>query len=159
VPGQNEHRSSPRNYVQIDFVVRVPAGVRFIGRNVNGDVDATSLSANVFASTINGWIHISTRGHAQASTINGSIVASLGSANWVESLLFHTINGNITVELPASASTTVVADTVSGGITTNFRLTVRNYYGRQSVDGSIGGGGRDLSLTTINGHITLRSMP
>src|SRR2546425_5888434 len=159
VPGQNEHRSRPRNYVQIDFVVRVPAGIRFIGRNVNGDVDATSLSANVFASTINGWIHISTKGYAQASTINGSIVASLGSANWAESLLFHTINGNITVELPASASTTVVADTVSGGISTNFPLTVRNYYGRQSVDGSIGGGGRDLSLTTINGHITLRSMP
>lgn len=159
VPGKNEHRNRTNNEVQIDFIVRVPAGVRFVGRNVNGDVDATSLSANVFARTVNGGVHISTAGYAEASTVNGSITASLGSTNWDEPLLFRTVNGNITVELPASASTTVVASTVSGGISTNFPLTVRDYYGRQRVNGSIGGGGRDLSLTTISGHITLRSMP
>jgi hypothetical protein len=77
-------QSSNNNDVKVEFTVRVPAGVRFIGRTVNGNVRAEALGHNVEAHTVNGSIKVSTAGHAQASTVNGSINVTCGRADWNE---------------------------------------------------------------------------
>jgi hypothetical protein len=155
-PGEGGHMNTHDNDVVVDFTVRVPAGVQFAGRTVNGGIDAANLSGDVEASTVNGSIHVATSGHAQATTVNGSIVAAMGRATWTDRLDFTTVNGGITLDLPANLSTEVRASTVNGDIETDFPLTVTGRLGPRSLHGTIGSGGRQLELSTVNGSIRLR---
>ena len=155
-PGEGGHMSTHDNDVEVDFTVRVPAGVRFIGKTVNGAVEAANLAGDVDANTVNGSIRISTAGYAEAHTVNGSIVASLGRSNWSDAIEFSTVNGGITLDLPGSLSTEIRASTVNGDIETDFPLTVTGRFGPRHVRGTIGSGGRQLALTTVNGSIRLR---
>ena len=65
--------SANENDVSVRFTVRVPAGVRFVARTVNGDVAAEGLTGDVQATTVNGGVRLSTAGQADAETVNGSI--------------------------------------------------------------------------------------
>ncbi|HEX8096429.1 MAG TPA: DUF4097 family beta strand repeat-containing protein [Pyrinomonadaceae bacterium] len=155
-PGNAGHSSVRDNDVKVEFTVRVPAGVRFVGRTVNGRVDATSIGGDVEAYTVNGGIQVSASGLARAKTVNGSINASLGSANWTDKLEFKTVNGSITLDLPSVINTEFQADTVNGEINTDFPLTVQGRFSRRHVQGTIGSGGRELIAQTVNGSIRLR---
>jgi hypothetical protein len=154
--GDDGHMNVRDNDVTVDFTVRVPAGVRFVGNTVNGAVEAANLASDVGANTVNGSIRISTSGYAEAQTVNGSIVASIGRATWTDGLDFRTVNGGITLDLPAGLSTEVRARTVNGDIQTDFPLMVTGRLGPRSVNGTIGSGGRRLALETVNGSIRLR---
>jgi DUF4097 and DUF4098 domain-containing protein YvlB len=144
------------NDVQVNFKVRVPAGIGFVGRTVNGEISAVSLSGNIESSTVNGGIDISTTGYAEAKTVNGEINARLGNANWPDSLAFTTINGGITIDLPATTSTRVEAETLNGDISSDFPLSLLGRMSRRHISGTIGNGGRELMLKTLNGSIHLR---
>jgi len=141
--------------VSVHFTVHVPRGVDFVGRTVNGDVQVESLSGDVEAHTVNGDVEVSTSGFAQASTVNGSVRAQIGRADWDGSLEFETVNGNITVELPAGVGADVTAATVNGGIETDFPLTVSGRFSSKRITGMIGDGGRRLWLETVNGSIRI----
>src|SRR6266853_1531148 len=151
---KHARRSDPDETV--DFTVRVPTGVRFLGKTVNGEVEAAVLSSDLEAKTVNGSIRISTAGYAEAQTVNGEIVASLGRATWSEAIEFRTVNGGITLDLPAGLSTEVRATTVNGDIQTDFPLMVTGRLGPRSLRGTIGSGGRRLALETVHGLIRLR---
>jgi hypothetical protein len=155
-PGSGGHMNVRNNDVNVDFTVRVPQGVRFIGRNVNGGVEARSLGGDVEAYTVNGGIRVNANGVVQAQTVNGSINASLGDANWTSTIEFKTVNGSITLDLPAQTNTQLEAETVNGDISTDFPLTVQGRFGRRHVSGTIGSGGRELQLATVNGDIRVR---
>ena len=88
--GDHWSSSTEDNDVSVDFEVRVPAGVKFYGHTVNGQVEAEHLGADVWAYTVNGSVRLSTTGYAEATTVNGSIVASLGRANWSDGVEFTT---------------------------------------------------------------------
>ncbi len=144
------------NDVSVDFTVRVPQGVRFIGRNVNGGVEARALGGDVEAYTVNGSVNVSAAGIARAQTVNGTINASMGNSNWTNELEFKTVNGSITLELPSQTNTELQAETVNGDISTDFAMTVQGRFGRRHVSGTIGSGGRQLQLETVNGNIRVR---
>ncbi len=154
--GDGGHMNVHDNDVTVDFTVRVPAGVRFVGKTVNGEVAAADLSGDVEANTVNGSIRISTSGSAEAQTVNGSIEASFGRATWSDALEFRTVNGAITLNLPTGLSTEVRASTVNGDIQTDFPLMVTGRLGPRTLRGTIGSGGRRLALETVNGSIRLR---
>jgi len=154
-PGEGSGSNS-NNDVEVNFEVRVPSGVHFLGRTVNGGVEAIDLPADASAYTVNGSVRVSASGEARAETVNGSIRASMGRADGHDPLSFKTVNGGITVELPASVEADVHAETVNGGIETDFPLTVKGKWVGRRVDGQIGAGGRRLELETVNGSITLR---
>lgn len=155
-PGDGGRMSVNNNDVKVDFVVRVPAGVRFNGRNVNGSVEALGLAADVEASSVNGNVKISTTGLARATTVNGSINATMGNANWSDKLMFTTVNGKIDLTFPASLSTEVDFSTVNGEIMSDFQLTITGRMSKRQLNGTIGGGGRELHLRTVNGDVLLR---
>ena len=77
--------------------MRVRAGVRFIGKTVNGDVEATRLNGDIELHTVNGSINFSTTGLARA-TVNGSIRGEMGRADWRDALDMSTVNGSITLK-------------------------------------------------------------
>ena len=155
-PGENWHSNTRNNDVNVEFTVRVPQGVRFRGATVNGNVETGALGGDVEATTVNGNIRITAAGIARATTVNGSITASLGSNNWTSPLEFKTVNGSITLDLPASASAELRAETLNGDISSDFQLNSLSRVGRKHLSGTIGSGGRELSLKTINGNILLK---
>lgn len=155
-PGDKGRLSSRDNDVSVEFTVQVPAGVRFIGKTINGGIEAGNVSADVVATTVNGDVRISSGGLAKATTVNGSIHASLGRADWNGTLSFNTVNGGITVDLPAGVNADVSASTVNGGMESDFPLTVTGKWSMKNMKGTIGSGGRELELETVNGSIRLK---
>jgi hypothetical protein len=154
--GRNNTRN---NDVNVHWTIKVPRGVLFTGRTVNGDVDASGLTAEAEIRTVNGSITVETTSWASASTVNGSVRARLGRADWSGETEFSTVNGGITVDLPTDASMEVDASTVNGSMSTDFPLTVRGKWGPKRMHGTIGQGGRSLSLSTVNGSMSLRRAP
>ncbi len=155
-PGDEGHMNTQNNDVAVDFEVEVPAGVRYEPTTVNGDLSATDLRSDVMARTVNGGIDLSTSGLAEAVTVNGSIEASLGRADWKNTATFKTVNGAITLYLPETVNAEVRARTVNGDISTDYPLTVKGRFGPRSVNGTLGEGGPMLELETVNGGIALR---
>lgn len=155
--GTNGHIGSHDNDVVVDFVVRVPAGVRFVGKTVNGGIDARGLKSDADVKTVNGRIDLSTTGVGSAETVNGSIDASVGASTWTGVLDFNTVNGSIVLRLPKNTSTNLRAEMLNGHFDSEFPVTVQSFSGRKRrVVGVIGSGGRDLELETVNGSIDLR---
>jgi hypothetical protein len=155
-PDEGGHMNVNNNDVEVAFNVRVPQGVRFSGRTVNGGIETGALGSDVDAKTVNGSIKVSAAGVVRAKTVNGSITASLGRADWNGLLDFKTVNGTITLDLPSSTSAEVKAETLNGDIATDFPLTLQGRISRRHLNGTIGSGGRELSLKTVNGSIRLR---
>jgi hypothetical protein len=141
--------------VNVDFEVRVPSGVDFVGSSVNGSVYASELPADARVSSVNGDVEVSATGVAQASTVNGSVEARIGKA-WTGTLEFSSVNGGIRITLPADIDADVEASTVNGGIESDFPITVQGRMRPREFHGRIGKGGRRLELNTVNGSIELR---
>lgn len=155
-PDNGGHMNTRDNDVEVEFKVRVPQGVRFSGRTVNGGIETGELGSDVDAKTVNGSIKVSSTGVASAKTVNGSINATLGRADWNGALEFKTVNGAITLDLPSEMSAEVKAQTLNGDILSDFPMTVMGRKSRRELNGTIGSGGRELSLKTVNGSIRLR---
>ena len=155
-PGSGGRMNVRDNDVTVAFTVRVPPGVRFVGRTVNGDVKADGLSSNVSLQTVNGDASFSTSGSGDASTVNGSITSAMGTTLWTEALKFRSVNGSVSLDLPADASTDVDVATVNGSISTDFPMTVTGRISPKRLNGTIGAGGRSMSIETVNGSVTIR---
>jgi putative adhesin len=156
-PGSGGRNNVQNNDVTVRFTVKVPAGVNLIGTTVNGEVEAERLNGDLELTTVNGSVNFSTTGGARASTVNGSIRGEMGRADWSDTLKMSTVNGSITLTLPTSLSTELRASTVNGDINVNdFPVTVQGRVSRHKLEGIIGGGGRTLSLDSVNGSITLK---
>lgn len=155
-PGNGGRMSVRDNDTQVDFRVEVPNGVDFFARSVNGDVEARGLGGTVRAETVNGDVAIETAGLAQANTVNGSIEVVMNRADWDGELEFETVNGSIEIAFGTSnVNTDVRASTVNGSISTDWPLTIQGRFGPKRLNGTIGNGGRTLSVSTVNGSIEL----
>src|SRR2546427_4674629 len=155
-PGDRWSSSTDNNDVTVDFEVQVPAGIEFNGQTVNGEMSAEGLKGDVRASTVNGSVRVTTTGLAEASTVNGSVYAQMGRADWTNDLEFSTVNGGITLTLPPKLDTEIRANTVNGDIETDWPLTITGRFSNRRLHGTIGAGGRGLSLSTVNGEIRLK---
>lgn len=147
------------NKVSVDFIVRVPAGVRFIGQLLKGEVEASALKSDVEVFTVNGDVRVSTAGSVRARSMTGSIAAALAGTNWTRPVELQTVNGNIVVALPTGANTSVRGETSSGWIMTDFPLSVEKGVRFRKINGVIGSGGGELSLKTVTGSIQLQRAP
>jgi hypothetical protein len=156
LPGDAGRMNVQNNDVSVRFTVRVPAGVALVGKTVNGEIEAMRLNGDVTLSTVNGSVNFSTTAGGRAITVNGSIHGEMGRADWSNTLNMTTVNGSITLTFPPDLNTDVKATTVNGDISSDFPMTVSGRISRRRVEGTIGGGGRLLSLDSVNGSITLK---
>ncbi len=153
--GGPRENSTRRNDVEVDWTVLVPVGVEVLGYTINGDVDARGLESNAFLGTVNGDVDVETSGYAEASTVNGSIDAEMGRADWAGTLRFSTVNGSISITVPDGFEAEVEGRTVNGGLETDFPLTIRGRFGPRRFSGTIGDGGRGLDMNTVNGSLRI----
>lgn len=154
-PGDAARLGSRNNDVRVDFTIGIPKGVHLVARTVNGSIDIRELDGRVDAATVNGGVQFDTRAAGRAKTVNGSITGRLGRADWTDTLEMETVNGSITLDLPETIDADVEAKTVNGRITSDLPLTLKEM-SRRSLKGTLGNGGRRLSLGTVNGSIALR---
>jgi Putative adhesin len=150
------HFGNNHNNAKVDFTVRMPRNLRFIAKNVNGGVNADSMGRYVEADSVNGTIKISTESWASASSVNGSIYAKIGRAEWTGNLEFKTVNGSIHLELPTNINTDIDFKSVNGHLDSDFPRTVQGEIGRHSIHATVGSGGRSLEIKTVNGDGELR---
>jgi hypothetical protein len=155
-PGKEGRNQVRNNDVEVDFTIRVPRGVHLVAHTVNGGVDARGIQADVSAHSVNGKIVVDAKGNVQAHTVNGGITAAMGDTSWSGTREFHTVNGGITVDLPATASTEFNASVVNGHIESDFPIMVRGKIDSRRLSGTLGAGGRELKLSTVNGSIKIR---
>jgi hypothetical protein len=141
---------------KINFDVQVPRGVRLNALTTNGSVRCLNLDSVVEAATTNGNVEVSTSEWASARTTNGGVRVSMGNAKWSGELELLTTNGSVDVTLPASAEFQVHAATTNGGISSDFPITVQGRFSPKTLSGTVGGGGRELKVTTTNGGIDLK---
>ncbi|MBA4160286.1 MAG: DUF4097 family beta strand repeat protein [Gemmatimonadetes bacterium] len=123
------------NDVEVDFLVRVPAGVRFAGNTVNGNIEVERLRSDVRAATVNGRVSVQTTGFVSRAA---------------------TVNGDIELAMPAGLNAEFHASTVNGSIDSDFPIVVTGRFGPRTARGTIGQGGRELRVSTVNGSIRLR---
>ncbi len=164
VPGREPNRCAPGtegksntrdNDASVHFDVRVPYGVGFVGRTVNGEINGESLQGDAEAHTVNGSIRLSTTGVAIANTVNGSLNVTMGRADWPNGASFKTVNGGITLSLPSVFDADLQAETLNGSIMSDFPITMTGQVSPRRLHGTIGNGGRPLNLSTVNGSIKL----
>jgi hypothetical protein len=154
-PGGRGRNDSRDNDTRVDFTVQVPAGIGLLARTVNGSIDAEGLQGDTEGTTVNGSVNVSTTGSARATTVNGSINATMDRAVWPNGAKFTTVNGAVTLRLPATVNADVRLSTVSGGIQSDFPLQMANDPGPKHAEGVLGAGGQRLDVTTVNGGISL----
>lgn len=152
---RNRHNND-NNDVSVEFTVSVPPGVAFDAHTVNGNVRATGLTADVEVATVNGSVEVSTTGAASGTTVNGDLRVAMGRADWTGEQEYTTVNGSVTIDMPANAEFDLRAETVNGSINSDFPITVQGKMSPRKLRGTVGKGGRTLSATTVNGSIELR---
>lgn len=147
------------NSGSVTYELTVPAHVDLDAIDtVNGDVTIESVDGEVQAGTVNGTVEVrGVRSDVSLETVNGSIKAVFDELGAGQRVNADTVNGKITIYLPAEASARVVAETVNGSIDgDDFGLEVEKGFVGRDLDGKIGGGDARVSLDTVNGSIRIK---
>jgi hypothetical protein len=147
-----------RSDMAASFEVMLPPGVRVDASTVNGRVTVTEAAGDVEAETVNGDIRASTIGGALSlKTVNGSIRARAASLANDARIQLETVNGSVHAELPSALDADVQLSTVNGRITTDFPVALTGRASTHELRGTVGGGGRPVRLSTVNGSVELKT--
>jgi len=120
----------------------------------NGGITIAGVDGDVRFETRNGGVTLSNvDGDVQGTTINGGINVRLAGTQWNGTGLdVGTRNGGISMSVPESFNAQLDAETVNGGVTSDFAVSSQDRRTRHIVT-TLGGGGARLRLSTVNGGI------
>lgn len=145
-----------RNDVSVEFVVKLPAGVRVVVSSVNGEVSVEDATAEVEATSVNGSVWAASNGGpVEASTVNGDVRARMGQRN-NRDLRFSTINGTVIVQVPENADAELSMSTVNGSVSSDFPVTISGKLNPRRLNATLGKGGPAIEMKTVNGDVRLR---
>lgn len=116
-------RSDDRRRTETKYRISVPASMSAQVSAVNGGVNVTGVSAPLELTTVNGKIALAGgRRDAKLNTVNGTIEAAFTELPKGTHLDVRTVNGGITLTLPAKAGFRLEGHTMSGEILSSFAL-------------------------------------
>ena len=156
--------------VQTRFHVRVPSDSTLRLCTVNGAVTVSGVNGAVTVIGVNGGIDArDVGGPLDLRTVNGHVLADLHARPTRDSVL-HSVNGDLTLMLPAETRADLLLKTTNGGIFTDFDTTAlptpapvveqrngtRVYRTNRAVAVRVGMGGPSFSLETLNGDVSVR---
>ena len=169
---RNDHND---NHSSVRFTVRVPRSLKVGAHSVNGGVSVKDVGAEVTANTVNGGVTVrnstgrvrantvngsidvnTSAGPVSAETVNGNVEAKMASLQGDDDMSFKTVNGSVSIYVPASFAANFRFDTVGGGIDSDFPMNITGRFGPRHASGTIGNGGRDIRASSVNGSIELR---
>jgi DUF4097 and DUF4098 domain-containing protein YvlB len=142
---------------QVRYELTVPRTMKLDLESVNGAIYVDGVNGAHEVETTNGSIEMTRcAGSIDASTTNGAISAELTTVAKGQPLRFSTTNGRIEVTLPPTLAVDVDAGTTNGAIKTDLPIATTRFE-RNSLKGTINGGGTPLRMRTTNGGISIKS--
>jgi DUF4097 and DUF4098 domain-containing protein YvlB len=143
---------------QVEYTVKAPSWVNLTLDSTNGEIDVSGAGGMLRAESTNGNIRaVALQGAAVVETTNGDVqleFVKLGE----NGLRSSTTNGDITIDLPRDVRAAFSAKVTNGSInTTDLSLTTTEQ-SRRRMEGTIGGGGPQVRLSTTNGDIRVRGI-
>jgi len=155
-----EMHGSHGNDVSVDFTVRLPANVRLGASTMMGDLRVSGARAPMVLHTVSGEVDAATsQGPVTVTSLNGSVRVRMDAFGDTGAVSVKTINGSVTAELPPQLDARVSAKTINGSIATDYGLAVNGKFTSHDVEGTLGRGGREVHLETVNGSIHLHKAP
>ena len=159
--GYHTHgRDHDWNHAAIDLEVAVPANLRVSASSVSGDVSIDGAHGDVSASTVSGDLRLD---HLHATSVHGNSVSGTIDVRVDEltgrgDFSFHSVSGDVLLEVPKGFGADLSMSTVSGDINSDFPITLggSSRWSRRRVEARIGEGGRRLDVSTVSGDLRLR---
>jgi Putative adhesin len=129
------------------------SGARLV--NVNGGIAVNGVQGNVSVETINGLIALTgLDGGVKATTVNGGIDAKLSDV--AEDLWFETVNGAVSLRLPAGSRMTLDASMAHGVVESDFAVEGSGGAKKRNfLKGDVNGGGSTVVVRSVNGVIQI----
>jgi DUF4097 and DUF4098 domain-containing protein YvlB len=133
---------------------------------IAGDVDGETEGGSIHSASCDGHLSLKTEGggitikafagpDVQAETDGGSVSADFAVPPRSDCTL-HTSGGNVTANLPGTAAVTVDAHTSGGSTSTDLPVQIQGEMERETLRGTINGGGPRLTLETDGGNIRIQ---
>jgi len=153
----------------VDYTVQIPPGTSLTLTNVNGAISVEAPGCDVSCETTNGHLGIAACDALKAATVNGHIEFKAQNVDEVSSTNGHiegallslkplggkieTVNGHVTLTLPAGIAVRIEAENVHGDVASGFPGVSED---KHTLSGDLNGGGKTLSIETVNGSIEVK---
>lgn len=146
----------------VSYEITMPATAELDAETVNGRLTVNGVTGKMELDSVNGAVEATgAASPVDADTVNGSLTVRYASAPKAGAHELSTVNGGLSVYLPANVAGSFHASTVNGGIRTDFPLEVNKarFGPMSSLDGTLGTGAADTSFdfATVNGAIRIRN--
>lgn len=160
---------------KVTVLARIPKRANVSLSTINdGEIIVTNIIGNLELSNTNGPITAKNiSGSVIAESLNAAIDVSFAKIDDVNASSFETINGDISVGIPAKAGAQLQLDSGQGKITSDFEVEVMPTEGTVKRDeaghgvaiqiehvivAKINGGGPVLRLKSLNGDMNIRKV-
>ncbi len=171
------HHNDDRNDTEVDFIVRVPAGLRLHIGTVSGDVHAEHLEGDLTIRSVSGDVRLeggrgptvdleTVSGNVDLLDINSKDVSGhtiSGEISFRGPILeggeydFATTSGDIRATLPERPSATLSAATFSGGFSSDLPVNQdASRRHRHRYDATWGSGSAKLYMESLSGDLSIR---
>ncbi|MDQ3011963.1 MAG: hypothetical protein M3X11_14805 [Acidobacteriota bacterium] len=149
-------RGWDRGWVRHEVRLRLPRAISLKVSSVNGKVEVGQITGEIAVSSVNGRVDIAQAGTAtELSSINGHTSVSIKRIG-EGGLRVTSINGGVEIGLPESTNADVEVRSVNGGINADIPINVIGEMRRGQLIGKLGSGGAKITVTSVNGGVTLR---
>ncbi len=145
-----------RSGYSVNYRLHVPRHVSAELHTENGGVDLQHVEGVLRAETVNGGLKLEDlAGDVHARTVNGGVNVKLTGDSWRGAgLSARSTNGGMSVTAPDHYSAHLVVQTVNGGISVGFPITVQGTI-KNHLDTNLGQGGPTIHLETVNGGVSI----
>jgi hypothetical protein len=153
---------------EIEWTVKVPKGIVLDLRTTNGGVRLNDLTNEIHAKTTNGGVKgeniVPTR--FEGSAVNGGVELNVAvPLDDTHAIELETVNGGVTLGLPAASKATIAARCVNGGvhvedldINREEQSNSNDWERKRRLNGTMNGGGAKITLSTTNGGVHLNAV-
>jgi hypothetical protein len=143
----------------VSYEIFVPQATELTIKANNGGINVSDVRGRLAIEGVNGGVRLKrVAGEIIGKTVNGGIDIELaGSAADARQMELSTVNGGVTVTVPANYSARVQTETGMGRVESDFPLPMDAGRSRpRKMDFMIGAGGPPIHITTGNGGIRLK---
>ncbi len=146
--------------VETRYEITLPAGATVKARTANGAIRIDGITATIDAETVNGSVGADgAAASISLKSVNGKVESTLAKVPANARIKLETVNGAVSVNLPADAKFKVRASYVNGSLVSNLPLPEREldtpFGPPPPYEGSVGGGGGEIVLSTVNGRLAI----
>jgi hypothetical protein len=150
--------SANNSWWSVSYEIFVPQATDLDLKTHNGGLTISDVRGKIHFDVNNGGVQLKRlAGDVSGATVNGGIQVELAGAMWDGPQLdVSTRNGGVNVAMPKNYSAHLQAETSSGGIRTDFPITLEANARPHKLDHFLGAGGGLIHVATRNGSVSFK---